>query len=155
MGSRALEDLLSWMRENLERRLVSPRKKVFGRGREPQDFKLVGLNEAGERVGMLFLESGTLLPLEFWRFREALELLSEKTGMVRLGTSLKSEDPDSLEWNLQRLERKLYERRSGTKTAPHVGDILVLAGLARYGWSRNPWSGRRNQAICLVESLGS
>ena len=99
MGSRALEDLLSWMRENLERRLVSPRKKVFGRAREPQDFKLVGLNEAGERVGMLFLESGTLLPLGFWRLGEALRLLSKRTGMVRLGASLRSDDPDSMEWS--------------------------------------------------------
>ena len=81
------------MRENLERRLVSPTKKIFGRGWEPQGFKLVGLNEATERVGMLFLESGTLLPLGFWRLGEALRLLSKRTGMVRLGQDHAAEGP--------------------------------------------------------------
>jgi len=54
-----------------------------------------------------------------------------------------------LEWILQEHEKELYGRRAGTKTAPHVGDILVLAGVAEYDEIKNPKTRRMNRAIRL------
>ena len=69
---------------------------------------------------------------------------------IRLGTRLSAEDPSTIEWKLQEHAKKLYGRKADYKTAPHIGDILVLSGVAKYGYAINPHSERKNQALKKV-----
>jgi len=143
------ERVFDFMRNNLNKTLESPRTLVFKKGRQPQTFKIVEFDDAKQRIKIEFQESGTKLPLEFWRFELAIEFLFERGEFVRIGASLDAQDKSSLEWVLQKHEKEFYGRRAGTKTAPHVGDILVLAGVAEYGKIRNPKTRRMTQAIRL------
>jgi len=43
----------------------------------------------------------------------------------------------------------LSQRETATKTAPHIADLLALAGIAEFGKVKSPISGRRIQAIKL------
>lgn len=150
-------ELLEWIRSNLGKILQSPREKEFKRGRSPQNFKIVKLDEEGKRIVVQFMgsPSRTLLPLEFWRFDKVLDLIS-KGEWVRLGTRLFAEDPSTIEWKLQEHAKKLYGRKTDYKTAPHICDILVQSGIAKYGYAKNPYTKRQNQAIKLVkQSEGS
>lgn len=139
--------LLEWMKSKLNEVQRSPRKEVFTKGREPQDFKIVSVEETKKRIKIQFMKSGTLLPLEFWRLEKVIAIIS-KGGWVRLSTRFYAEDPSTIEWQLQDTAKKLYpNRRVDVKTAPHICDILVLAGIAEYGFVQNPYTKRLNQAI--------
>ena len=141
-------ELLEWIRSNLGKVLQSPREEKFKRGKPPQNFKIVKLDEKRERIVVQFMgsPSRTLLPLEFWRFDKVLDLIS-KGEWARLGTRWFAEDSSTIEWQLQEYAKKLYKRKTDCKTAPHVCDILVLAGIAQYGYVKNPYTKRQNQAI--------
>lgn len=142
--------LHNWIKENMNKNLESPRSYVFKRGRKPQEFKVIELNELLQRIKIEFQKNRTILPIKFWRFDQAIKFLSKKRDFVRLGTRLYADDLDTLEGHLQGHGMKRHNRKTDTKTAPHVGDLLVLTGLAEYGWMKNPYSGRRNQAIKLI-----
>lgn len=138
--------LLEWINSNLGKVLESPRKEIFKRGRPPQNFKIIEVDENKKRIRIKFMRKGTPLPLEFWRFDKVIELI-EKRDWIRLGTRLSADDPSTIEWKLQEHAKKLYGRKTDFKTAPHIGDILVLSGMAKYGYVRNPRSNRNNQAL--------
>ncbi len=91
----------------------------------------------------------TPLRLDFWRFDKVLELISRE-DWIRLGTSLKAYDHSSIEWKIQEHAKKLYGRKTDLKSTPHIADILVLSGIAEYGYARNPYSNRNNQALKKV-----
>ena len=150
VNRRAMEKkLLEWINSNLGKVLESPRKEVFKIGSPPQNFKIVEVNENKKRIKVKFMKKGTLLPLEFWRFDKVIELIA-RGDWIRLGTSLKPDDPSTIEWKLQEHAKKLYGRKTDFKTAPHIGDILVLSGMAKYDYARNPHSNRKNQALKKV-----
>lgn len=146
--------LLEWMRLNLNKTLESPRKTLFKERRNVQDFKIVEVNEGKEIVKIRFVESGTLLPLEFWRFNKTIEALS-RGEWIRLGTRLYANEPSTLEWMLQEKAKKIYNRKTDTKTAPHICDILVLSEMAKYGYIKNPKTKRKNQAVKIAENIAS
>ena len=145
-GGRMDKHLLEWLKLNLGETFESPRKTKFKERIAIQDFKIVDVNEGKELVKIRFMSSGTILPLEFWRFDKALEVIS-KGEPVRLGTRLVAEDPSTLEYALQEHAKKRYGRKADTKTAPHVCDILVLSGVAEYDYVKNPKTKRKNQAV--------
>ena len=141
--------LTEWMKSNLGKILESPRKEMFKGGNAPQNFKIVEVNENKKRIKIKFMKMGTLLPLEFWRFDKVIELIA-RGDRIRLGTSLKPYDHLTIEWKLQEQAKKRYGRKSDSKTAPHIADILVLHGIAEYGYARNPKTNRNNQALKKV-----
>jgi len=57
--------LLEWINSNRHKVLESPRKEIFKRGRPPQNFKIVEVDEDKKRIRVKFMKKGTLLPLEF------------------------------------------------------------------------------------------
>jgi len=141
---------LEWAKRNINKVQSSPRKK-FRKGKPPQDFKIVDVNDEGKRIKIQFLGARkTVLTLEFWRFDKALELIPKK-GWIRLGTSLRPQDERTLEYQLQKYAKRKYNRKSDTKTAPHICDILALSKLVKYISVRNPNTGRQTQAVTRAQ----
>ena len=79
------ERVFDFMRENLNKTLESPRSLVFKKGRRPQTFRIVEFDDTKQRIKIEFQESGTKLPLEFWRFELAIRFLSQRGGSSELG----------------------------------------------------------------------
>jgi|GEM_PF-6169832 len=145
--------LLEWMNNNIHRDLVSPRIHAFKENRRVQNFEIVEVNERDRRIRIEFADKGTPLYLEFWRFEKVLEILKEsRPKFVRLGSRFAAEDHSTIERQLQDLARKYLKRKADLKTAPHVCDIIVLTGLAEYGYEQNPTTLRKNQAIRVKKS---
>ena len=101
---------------------------------------LAAVDEAKEIVEVEFKKNFTPLRLEFWRFDTTLNFLRENKGdWVRLGTRFDSNDPNTIEFAIQSMARKMHPgRKIDLKSAPHVGDVLVLSGIAEYGKKMNP-----------------
>ena len=141
------ELVLDWCKSNRGRALTSPRRK-FSPAKTPQDFSIVEVDDSKSQLRIQFLESGTILPLEYWRLESSMEFLAGKSDYAWIGASIGEPEYDSLENHLKTISKKRYGRKADTKTAPHIGDLLVLAGLADYGWTKSR-EGRRVQGIKL------
>ena len=146
------ERLLEWLRSNRNQSFDSPRRIIFGTN--TQSFEIVKVNEAKGIVEIEFKKRYTRLRLEFWRFETTLVFLERNRGKwTRLGTRIDSDDPDTIEWQIQQKAKQIHPNRHiDYKSAPHVCDLLVLSGIAKYGKTINPMTNRENQAIRLVET---
>jgi hypothetical protein len=123
---------LEWLRSNRNQSSESPRRTIFGT--KTQRFEIIKVNEAKRLVEVEFKKSYTRLRLEFGRFEIALDFLERnRDKWIRLGTRFDSDDPDTIEWQIQRKARQIHPNRHiDLKSAPHVCDMLVLSGLAEY-----------------------
>jgi hypothetical protein len=134
---------------NRNQTFESPRGQVFGT--KTQMFEIVNVDRTAGLVEVEFKKKPTRLRLEFWRFNTALDLLKQKKGeLIRLGTRFVSDEPDTIEYILQKKARQIHpNRKIDLKSAPHICDILVLSGKAKYEKALNPATERENQAIRL------
>jgi len=121
-----MNKVIDWCKENINKELISPRIKAFHKGKKPQNFYLVEVNENEKKIKVEFKDSSTILPLEFWRFNVAIDYLQKENDYVWLGTKLYAEGKDNLESYIQKTAKQIYGRNVDTKTASHVGDILVF-----------------------------
>jgi hypothetical protein len=146
------EQLLEWLKSNRNQSFESPRRTIFGTN--TQRFEIIRVNEAKGIVEIEFKKRYTHLRLEFWRFETALDFLKRNRGKwVRLGTRIDSDDPDTVEYQIQQKAKQLHPHRHiDYKSAPHVCDLLVLSGIAEYGRTLNPMTNWENQAVRLVET---
>lgn len=146
------ESLVKWLKSNQNRSFESPRRTIFKR--QTQRFKIIEVNEAKQFIEIEFSKQYTVLRLEFWRFETALEILSKNRGKwTRLGTRIYADDPDTIEWQIQKKAKQIHPNRHvDLKSAPHICDILILCGIAEYGRAINPITKRENQAVRLVET---
>jgi len=146
------ENLLEWLKSNLNLSFEPPRATIFKT--KTQRFRIVEVNEAKGIVKIEFSKQFTELRLEFWRFETTLVFLERNRGKwTRLGTRIDSDDPDTIEWQIQQKAKHIHPNRHiDYKSAPHVCDLLVLSGIAEYGKTINPMTDRENQAIRLVET---
>jgi len=147
------KSLLRWLKSNRKRSFESPRATIFKT--KPQRFKIFEVNETKRIVKIEFSRQFTELRLEFWRFETTLETLNKNRGKwTRLGTRFNSDDPDTIEWQIQKKAREIHPNRHvDLKSAPHVCDILVLSGIAEYGRAINPITKRENQAVRLCARI--
>jgi hypothetical protein len=141
------ERILEWLKNKRGHTFKSPREEAFCTETHP-----VNIVEIDERYGKVKIdfEGGTQgLPLFFWMIDRALKFIeSNKERIVRLGAKVKRPfDPDTVEGKIWE-EPLLYP--TPYKAAPHVCDLLVLAGLAKYQKTRNPVSRRIVQGIKCV-----
>ncbi|MDH5733335.1 MAG: hypothetical protein OEY88_06075 [Candidatus Bathyarchaeota archaeon] len=146
------ESLLEWLKLNRSQSFDSPRGTIFKT--KTQRFKIIRVNEETQFIEIEFSKRFTVLRLEFWRFKTTLGILRKNRGRwTRLGTRFYADDPDTIEWQIQKKAKEIHpDRHVDLKSAPHVCDILVLTGIAEYGRVINPKTGRGNQAVRLVES---
>lgn len=144
------ENLLIWLNSSRDISLESPRRTIFNT--QTQRFKIIEVNEAKQFIKIEFSKQYTDLRLEFWRFETALEILSKNRGKwTRLGTRIYADDPDTIEWQIQKKAIQIHPNRHvDLKSAPHICDILALCGIAEYGRAINPRTKRGNQAVRLV-----
>ena len=142
-----IDKVIDIIQQNSDIWLESPRKDFFrGRSRRAQRFKL-SFNPTTDKVIFEF-ESGTKLGIEIWRIVEAIEFLKNRDA-VGIGGRISEECPvDSLEGHLKEIAKTRYGRKTDTKTAPHIVDLLVLAGIAELDYAKSP-SGRKVQGVKL------
>lgn len=146
------EQLLKWLMSNRNKYLESPRSQIFKT--DAQCFEITKVDKEKGIVKVEFEKKRTPLPLAFWRFETALDFLERNRGKwVRLGTRFYSDDPDTVEYQIQQKARQVrLNLHVDLKSASHVCDLLVLSGIAEYGKTINPMTNRENQAIRLVET---
>jgi hypothetical protein len=138
--------ILDWLRTHEGKMFASPRTKVFGR--KTKDFEIVKVDE--EKVRIRFEGRKHLaLPLTFSMFDRTMEYLNEnKDRPIRLGAKVappyENDTIEAVIW------RHPYPMPTPYKVAPHVCDILALAGVAEYVYVANPSTGRKAQAIKLI-----
>ena len=150
LGLMTINKILEWCKNNIGRELESPRTAVFQKGRRPQNFVIVNIDNKNNVIKIRFEESKTILPPEFWRFRVAIDFLGNRSDYIWLGTRWYSLQGLNLENHLQTLSKQIYGKKVDTKTAFHIGDILVLSGIAKYGWTKSS-NNRSVQGIKLSE----
>jgi len=137
------ELLVQWLKNNEGRIFSSPRKEAFGRN--PKRFTLTLVDEHKKAVRVKFEGSKyQALPLYFTMFDRVLEYLrNNPTTIYPIGARLQPPYPEeSIEGEIWR-EPKPYS--SEYKSSPHVLDILVHAGLAKYAYTTSRDSGRKVQ----------
>lgn len=141
-----IELIKSYVNSNLGQWTESPRNKAFGENKR-QKYQLFQKNPDDK---ILFkLESGNPLYIEIWRFEEALTFLYSSKGPVKIGARISRDYPGiSLEDHLLKIAKKVYNRSSDAKTAPHIADLLVLADIAEFK-QIVPVMGRKVQGVKL------
>ena len=148
-GSCMNERVLKWLKANKGKVFASPRNEVSKR--QKQDFELLGIVD--DRVKIRFVGSKhPALPLYFWMFDRTLKYLLENKGRpVRLGSKLTPPyDPDTVEGQIWKLPYPTG--KASYKAAPHVCDILALAGLVEYLMVFNPETRRKVQGVKLLDN---
>ena len=133
--------LLAWMKANEGKIVSSPKNGA-------KNFEISEVNENKEMVKIRFEGREHLaLPLTFKMFERALVTISKKPGeWIRLGTSIRNAQPNTIEGEIWKKPFPI-NYKIPYKSASHVCDFLVLSGLAEYGKTVNPISGKKVQAI--------
>lgn len=137
------ETLFQWLKDNEGRTFNSPRKDVFGRN--PKSFTINSIDENKKAVRVKFEGSKyPALPLYFTMFDRVLEYLrTNPTTTYPIGARLQPPYPkESIEGEIWR-DPKPYSTEY--KSSPHVLDILVHTGLAKYAYTKSRDSGRKVQ----------
>jgi hypothetical protein len=140
------ERVLKWLKAHGGETFESPRSEISGRHK--YDLKIIRVSFA--RVDIEFVGSpNRALPLYFWMFDRALDYIREnKDRPVRLGAKLQPPyEPDTVEEQIWKDERYIHPY----KAAPHVCDILALAGLVKYVLVSHRVTKRMVQGVQLLE----
>ena len=131
--------------------ITPPRIKAFNT--RAQKYKLVKMNESENYLEIKF-ESGTVLRLHYWRFNKVIDVLT-KAGerYVQVGSKIYSESTDTIEGILRREALLMVYPYANLRTAPFVCDLIVLCGIAQYGYTVNPRTLRKVQGVRKTGSL--
>ena len=138
------EILLAFMKNNKGKEFESPRI-IFKHGRPPHNFTITYINESKIKIQF---ESGTVLPIEYWRLKESISFI-DNNDFVPIGASVSENyQINSLEGRLKEKAKNDSNKSTDTKTAPHIADLLVLSGIAEFGYAYSI-NGRKVQGIRL------
>jgi hypothetical protein len=142
------ERILAWLKDNKGKTFKSPRENRFGR--EVYKIKIRGIDDESESVKISFVGGTPGLPLFFWMFDRILTFIeTDKGRVVRLGARVEPPfDPDTVEGEIWKEPHPTPS--TPYKVAPHICDLLVLAGLAEYQTTKNPKTDRTVQGIKWV-----
>jgi hypothetical protein len=130
--------LLDYIKE-MKKKLFNPLRK------NSLEYYIHDVDEHNQRVITRF-SSGTKLYLPFKAFNAIIDyLIDNNDRFVRIGSiHNKSTDHDTLEYVIQSLDP---ERKSHTKRAVHISDILHECGFVDFGKAVNQKTGRLCQAV--------
>ena len=109
------------------------------------EYSIHNIDEHNQKIVIRF-SSDTRLDLPFKAFNAIIDYLVQNSDrFVRIGTTLnKSKDHDTLEHVIQSLDP---QRKSHTKRAVHICDILHEGGFIDFRKAVNPQTGRLCQAV--------
>jgi hypothetical protein len=142
------ERVMKLVEANTGKVFASPRE-VFKR--PTQGFEVVDI--VGESVRIRFAGSKyPALPLCFWMFDRTLKYLQEnRDRAVRLGAKIAPPyEPDTVEGQIWK--NPYPTGNTSYKAAPHVCDILSLAGLMEYVLVLKPETLRKVQGVKLLDN---
>ena len=144
------KNILNWLNENFGNKIESPRRKSFNS--EVYLIEIIHVDEVKEILTIRFVGGSQCPALHFWMFERALDYIrSKKNKIVRLGSKVVPPyDEDTIEGQIWR-EPFIKPPKSPFKASPHICDILVLSGLAKYEKTKN-LKGRYVQGIKYIES---
>lgn len=138
--------IVNWVKKNLGKEFSSTRKKMFGTN--TIDFELVNIDDT--KVSIRFLGSNyNALPLKLWMFERTLKHLSNNYGsFVPIGARIRPPYiPNSVEEAIWK--KPLPEDISTYKVAPHICDVLEIAGIVEFGFAHKDNSKRKLQGVKL------
>jgi hypothetical protein len=138
--------LLQWLKDKEGKSFGSPRKEIFGR--KTRDFEIISVTQ--DRVNIKF-EGKYALPLLFSMFDRTLDYLSSNGDKpIWLGAKVNPPyEPNTLEETIWK-KPYLGNYTNSYKVGPHICDILVLAGLAKYVKMINPLTDRKVQGAQIL-----
>jgi hypothetical protein len=139
-----MDSIYKWVETKIGSTFQSPREREFGT--RTKDFQIVGIDDA--KVSIKFEGSKYLaLPLKRWMFERTLVHLKKNAGaFVPIGARI---GPPYIPNSVERViwEDPLPEDISTYKVAPHICDVLELAGIVELGPAYVPGSSRRLQGV--------
>jgi len=136
--------VFKWVEGKIGSVFQSPRESVFET--RTKDFEIVRIDD--EKVSIKFEGSKySALPLKKWMFERVLDHLHNNEGkFVPIGARIGPPYiPNSVEGAIW--ETPLPGKTSNYKVAPHICDILELAGIVEFGTAYKPSSSRRLQGV--------
>jgi len=139
-----MDSIYKWVERKVGSTFQSPREREFGT--RTRDFQIVGIDDA--KASIKFEGSKYLaLPLKRWMFERTLEHLKKNAGVfvpigARIGPPYIPNSVEGVIW-----EDPLPEDISTYKVAPHICDVLELAGIVELGPAYKPSSSRRLQGV--------
>ena len=139
-----MHSVFKWIEGKIGSTFQSPRESVFGT--RTIDFKIVRIDD--EKVSIKFKGSKYLaLPLKKWMFERVLAHLHENEGkFVLIGARIGPPYiPTSVEGAIW--ETPVPQNLAKYKVAPHICDILALAGVVEFGTAYKPNSSRKLQGV--------
>lgn len=142
--------LLDWLKKNVGKFMDSPRKEIFGRN--PQGFIIRYIDKEEKCVRISFSKKRTLaLPLYFWMFERVLNFLSENSDTTfPIGARLQPPYPkESIEGEIWKYPKPCS---SEYKAAPHILDILTIAGFTKFAYTTDRETNRRVQGARYLSS---
>ncbi|WP_048063249.1 hypothetical protein [Methanococcoides burtonii] len=123
--------LIDFLKDNIGIEFESPRR-VFQRKRVPQNFNVIDVDSSMNRIKVQF-QSGTILPIEYWRLKEAISFI-DSPNFIPIGSSISENyHLNSIEGKLKEIAKAKSGKSTDTKTAPHIIDLLVLSGIVELG----------------------
>jgi len=139
-----MDSIYKWVEGKIGTTFPSPREREFGTS--TKDFQIVRIDDV--KISIKFEGSKYLaLPLKRWMFKRTLEHLKKNEGVfvsigARIGPPYIPNSVEEVIW-----EDPLPEDISTYKVAPHICDVLELAGIVEYGPAYKPNSSRRLQGV--------
>ena len=126
--------------------LKNMEKKTYKSSRKNAlDYSIHAVNDENQNVVVLF-SSGSRVDLSFKAFNTIIDYLVQNSNrFVRIGSTLEpSVDSDTLEDVIQKLDP---DKKTHTKRAVHICDILCECRFVEYGSAVNPKTQHNNQAV--------
>ena len=141
------EKIIEFLEKNKGEVISSPRS-LFG-DNDAGEFEITDINREKEYI-TIKPEGSIELPFEFSLIKKAADLVLSE-GVVSLESEEDSSGPAVLEKILKEWQLEENQQMLNTKFVPYIADLIVLSGVAAYGWVKTP-EGKKIRAIAVKEA---
>lgn len=139
-----IEKILKYLEENKGGLIKSPRS-LFGDD-VTESFEIIDINRENEYL-IIKPEGSIELPFEFSLVERAIELVLSE-GVISIESGENPNGPVVLEKILKDWQFTENHQKLSTKYVPYIADLIVLSGIASYGWVNVP-DGDKIRAIAV------
>lgn len=140
------EKILKYLEENKGGLINSPRS-LFG-DEDAGSFEIVDIDREKEYI-TIKPEGSIGLPFEFSLIEKAADIVLSE-GVTSIESEEDPEGPAVLEKILKDWQFSENNQMLSTKYVPYIADLIVLSGIASYGWVKTP-EGNKIRAIAIKE----
>lgn len=132
------ELILEYLEKNKGGVISSPRS-LFG-DKDAGNFEIIDINRDKEYI-TIKPEGSIEMPFEFSLIKRAVDLVLSE-GVASLESEENSKGPVVLEKVLKDWQFTENNQMLNTKYVPYIADLIVLSGVAAYGWVKTPEGGK-------------